>query len=95
MSTETQEVANKRAIQHTVNSIFNLVFENSEEIDLRIEFSTKRKYFGVFHFEGNRTKELYLIVLLDSESALAELLEVEDTLIDCIADLKEQKGKAA
>lgn len=95
MSIETQEVANKRAIQHTVNSIFNLVFENSEEIDLRIEFSTKRKYFGVFHFEGNRTKELHLIVLLDSESALAELLEVEDTLIDRIAELKEQKGKAA
>lgn len=95
MSIETQEVANKRAIQHTVNSIFNLVFENSEEIDLRIEFSTKRKYFGVFHFEGNRTKELHLIVLLDSELALAELLEVEDTLIDRIAELKEQKGKAA
>ncbi|TCV59531.1 hypothetical protein EDB74_111156 [Vibrio crassostreae] len=95
MSIETQEVANRRAIQHTVNSIFNLVFENSEEIDLRIEFSTKRKYFGVFHFEGNRTKELHLIVLLDSELALAELLEVEDTLIDRIAELKEQKGKAA
>ncbi|MEZ9216500.1 hypothetical protein AB4581_09480 [Vibrio cyclitrophicus] len=95
MRIETQEVANKRAIQHTVNSIFNLVFENSEEIDLRIEFSTKRKYFGVYHFEGNRTKELHLIVLLDSESALAELLEVEDTLIDRIAELKEQKGKAA
>ncbi|OBT07569.1 MULTISPECIES: hypothetical protein [Vibrio] len=95
MSIETQEVANKRAIQHTVNSIFNLVFENSEAIDLRIEFSTKREYFGVFHFEGNRTKELHLIVLLDSESALAELLEVEDTLIDRIAELKEQKGKAA
>lgn len=95
MSIETQEVANKRAIQHTVNSIFNLVFENSEEIDLRIELSTKRKYFGVFHFEGNRTKELHLIVLLDSELALAELLEVEDTLIDRIAELKEQKGKAA
>lgn len=95
MNIETQEVANKRAIQHTVNSIFNLVFENNEEIDLRIEFSTKRKYFGVFHFEGNRTKELHLIVLLDSESALAELLEVEDTLIDRIAELKEQKGKAA
>lgn len=95
MSIETQEVANKRAIQHTVNSIFNLVFENTDVIDLRIEFSTKRKYFGVFHFEGNRTKELHLIVLLDIQSALAELLEVEDTLIDRIAELKEQKGKAA
>lgn len=55
MSTETQEVANKRAIQHTVNSIFSLVIENTNVIDLRIEFSTKGKYFGVFHFEGNRT----------------------------------------
>ncbi|MFM2599876.1 hypothetical protein [Vibrio fortis] len=95
MSTETQEVANKRAIQHTVNSIFNLVFENTDVIDLRIEFSTKRKYFGVFHFEGNRTKELHLIVLLDSESALKELLEVEDTLIERIAEFKAQKGEAA
>ncbi|CAH7248432.1 conserved hypothetical protein [Vibrio chagasii] len=95
MSIETQEVANRRAIQHTVNSIFNLVFENSEEIDLRVEYSSKRQYFGVFHFEGNRTKELHLIVLLDSESALTELLEVEDTLIERIAELKDNKERAA
>ena len=95
MITQTQDVANKRAIQYTVNSIYNLVFENSDLINFRIEFSTKHKYFGVFHFEGNRTKELHLIVLLDSASALEELLEVEDTIIERIAEFKDQKGEAA
>lgn len=95
MITKTQDVANQRAIQYTVNSIYNLFFENSDLINFRIEFSIKHKYFGVFHFEGNRTKELHLIVLLDSESALEELLEVEDTIIERIAELKDQKGEAA
>lgn len=95
MNIETQEVVNRRAIQHTVNSIFNLVFENSEEMDLRVVYSSKQKYFGVFHFEENRTKEFHPIVLLDSESALTELLEVEDTLIDRIAELKDSKERAA
>lgn len=64
-------------------------------IDFRIEFSTKHKYFEVFHFEGNRTKELHLIVLLDSESTLKDLLEAEDKLIERIAEFKDQKGEAA
>ncbi|ENK2914663.1 hypothetical protein AB3D14_002299 [Vibrio alginolyticus] len=79
------EVANKLAIQTTINSLFALALDSSDVISIRIEYSSKMSLLNVIVFDENTTNNAHNVVLIDKERALEELLNIEDYLIECIA----------
>ncbi|EPE8509071.1 hypothetical protein ACSGY9_000593 [Vibrio alginolyticus] len=79
------EVANKLAIQTTINSLFALALDSSDVISIRIEYSSKMSLLNVIVFDENTTNNAHNVVLIDKERALEELLNIEDYLIERIA----------
>ncbi|HHF2971226.1 MULTISPECIES: hypothetical protein [Vibrio] len=79
------EVANKLAIQTTINSLFALALDSSDVISIRIEYSSKMSLLNVIVFDENTTNQAHNVVLIDKERALEELLNIEDYLIERIA----------
>ncbi|EGR0709255.1 hypothetical protein ACOSZG_13315 [Vibrio alginolyticus] len=79
------EVANKLAIQTTINSLFALALDSSDVISIRIEYSSKVSLLNVIVFDENTTNHAHNVVLIDQERALEELLNIEDYLIERIA----------
>ncbi|ELA6607493.1 hypothetical protein ACVX70_001641 [Vibrio alginolyticus] len=79
------EVANKLAIQTTINSLFALALDSSDVISIRIEYSSKMSLLNVIVFDENTTNHAHNVVLIDQERALEELLNIEDYLIERIA----------
>ncbi|HHF0504684.1 TPA: hypothetical protein ACPHRY_004029 [Vibrio antiquarius] len=79
------EVANKLAIQTTINSLFALALDSSDVISIRIEYSSKMSLINVIVFDENTTNNAHNVVLIDKERALEELLNIEDYLIERIA----------
>ena len=79
------EIANKLAIQTTINSLFALALDSSDVISIRIEYSSKVSLLNVIVFDENTTNHAHNVVLIDQERALEELLNIEDYLIERIA----------
>ncbi|EKB1966827.1 TPA: hypothetical protein NJ528_002496 [Vibrio parahaemolyticus] len=84
------EVANKLAIQTTVNSLFALALDSADIISIRIEYSSKMSLLNVIVFDENTTDHAHNVVLIDKELALEELLNIEDYLIERIAIRRDQ-----
>ncbi|HCE3660176.1 hypothetical protein [Vibrio parahaemolyticus] len=84
------EVANKLAIQTTVNSLFALALGSADIISIRIEYSSKMSLLNVIVFDDNTTNHAHNVVLIDKELALEELLNIEDYLIERIAIRRDQ-----
>ncbi|MFG0375737.1 hypothetical protein ACF8FL_04870 [Vibrio sp. zbq_19] len=84
------EVANKLAIQTTINSLFALALDSSDVISIRIEYSSKMSLINVIVFDENTTNSAHNVVLIDKERALEELLNIEDYLIERIAVRRDQ-----
>ena len=84
------EVANKLAIQATINSLFALALDSSDVISIRIEYSSKMSLINVIVFDENTTNNAHNVVLIDKERALEELLNIEDYLIERIAVRRDQ-----
>ncbi|EGR1734073.1 TPA: hypothetical protein KD853_000723 [Vibrio parahaemolyticus] len=84
------EVANKLAIQTTVNSLFALALGSADIISIRIEYSSKMSLLNVIVFDENTTNHAHNVVLIDKELALEELLNIEDYLIERIAIRRDQ-----
>ncbi|WP_274056783.1 hypothetical protein [Vibrio parahaemolyticus] len=84
------EVANKLAIQTTINSLFALALDSSDVISIRIEYSSKMSLINVIVFDENTTNSAHNVVLIDKECALEELLNIEDYLIERIAVRRDQ-----
>ncbi|EGR0397728.1 hypothetical protein [Vibrio parahaemolyticus] len=84
------EVANKLAIQTTINSLFALALDSSGVISIRIEYSSKMSLLNVIVFDENTTNQAHNVVLVDKERALEELLNIEDYLIERIAVRRDQ-----
>ncbi|ENK3144690.1 hypothetical protein ACRTEU_00670 [Vibrio alginolyticus] len=84
------EVANKLAIQTTINSLFALALDSSDIISIRIEYSSKMSLLNVIVFDENTTNNAHNVVLIDKERALEELLNIEDYLIERIAVRRDQ-----
>ncbi|EHI5142717.1 hypothetical protein QNE83_002855 [Vibrio alginolyticus] len=85
------EVANKLAIQTTINSLFALALDSSDVISIRIEYSSKMSLINVIVFDENTTNQAHNVVLIDKERALEELLNIEDYLIERIAVRRDEK----
>ena len=85
------EVANKLAIQTTINSLFALALDSSDVISIRIEYSSKMSLLNVIVFDENATNHAHNVVLIDKERALEELLNIEDYLIERIAVRRDEK----
>ncbi|EGQ7843341.1 hypothetical protein IAH57_002741 [Vibrio alginolyticus] len=85
------EVANKLAIQTTINSLFVLALDSSDVISIRIEYSSKMSLLNVIVFDENTTNHAHNVVLIDKERALEELLNIEDYLIERIAVRRDEK----
>ncbi|EJE1252957.1 hypothetical protein C4G91_003593 [Vibrio parahaemolyticus] len=85
------EVANKLAIQTTINSLFALALGSSDVISIRIEYSSKMSLINVIVFDENTTNNAHNVVLIDKERALEELLNIEDYLIERIAIRRDKK----
>lgn len=85
------EVANKLAIQTTINSLFALALDSSDVISIRIEYSSKMSLINVIVFDENTTNYAHNVVLIDKERALEELLNIEDYLIERIAVRRDEK----
>ncbi|ELA7830529.1 hypothetical protein Q6U52_000686 [Vibrio alginolyticus] len=85
------EVANKLAIQTTINSLFALALDSSDVISIRIEYSSKMSLINVIVFDENTTNNAHNVVLIDKERALEELLNIEDYLIERIAVRRDEK----
>ncbi|EGR0304998.1 hypothetical protein FMH14_12075 [Vibrio alginolyticus] len=85
------EVANKLAIQTTINSLFALALDSSDVISIRIEYSSKMSLLNVIVFDENTTNHAHNVVLIDKECALEELLNIEDYLIERIAIRRDKK----
>lgn len=85
------EVANKLAIQTTINSLFALALDSSDIISIRIEYSSKMSLLNVIVFDENTTNNAHNVVLIDKERALEELLNIEDDLIERVAVRRDEK----
>ncbi|HCG7749295.1 TPA: hypothetical protein NJ442_003236 [Vibrio parahaemolyticus] len=85
MNKDLNEVANKLAIQATINSLFALALDSADIISIRIEYSSKMSLLNVIVFDENTTNRAHNVVLIDKERALEELLNIEDDLIERIA----------
>ncbi|MGR4016591.1 hypothetical protein [Vibrio harveyi] len=84
------EVANKLAIQTTINSLFALALDSADIISIRLEYSSKMSLLNVIVFDENTTNHAHNVVLIDKELALEELLNIEDYLIERIAIRRDQ-----
>ena len=84
------EVANKLAIQITINSLFALALDSADIISIRIEYSSKMSLLNVIVFDESTTKHAHKVVLIDKELALEELLNIEDYLIERIATRRDE-----
>ncbi|HCE3717993.1 TPA: hypothetical protein NJ007_002219 [Vibrio parahaemolyticus] len=84
------EVANKLAVQTTINSLFALALDSADIISIRIEYSSKMSLLNVIVFDENTTNHAHNVVLIDKELALEELLNIEDYLIERIAIRRDQ-----
>ncbi|HBC3454422.1 hypothetical protein CGI91_22860 [Vibrio parahaemolyticus] len=91
MNKDLNEVANKLAIQSTINSLFALALDSADIISIRIEYSSKMSLINVLVFDENTTNHAHNVVLIDTEKALEELLKIEDDLIERIAVRRDQK----
>ncbi|HHF3087728.1 TPA: hypothetical protein ACPJ1J_001446 [Vibrio alginolyticus] len=91
MNKDLNEVANKLAIQTTINSLFALALDSSDVISIRIEYSSKMSLLNVIVFDENTTNHAHNVVLVDKELALEELLNIEDYLIERIAVRRDEK----
>ena len=85
------EVANKLAIQTTINSLFALALDSSDVISIRIEYSSRMSLLNVIVFDENTTNQAHNVVLIDKERALEELLNIEDYLIERVAVRRDEK----
>lgn len=85
------EVANKLAIQTTINSLFALALDSSDVISIRIEYSSRMSLLNVIVFDENITNHAHNVVLVDKERALEELLNIEDYLIERVAVRRDEK----
>lgn len=85
MNQDLNQVANKLAVQATINSLFALALDSADIISVRIEFSSSMHLLNVIVFDANSTTHAHNVVLIDKEQALAELLAIEDDLIERIA----------
>ncbi|EMD1210309.1 hypothetical protein NDJ13_09755 [Vibrio alginolyticus] len=85
------EVANKLAIQTTINSLFALALDSSDVISIRIEYSSKMSLLNVIVFDENTTNHAHNVVLIDKKCALEELLNIEDFLIERIAVCRDER----
>ncbi|MEH0087808.1 hypothetical protein AB6D72_07580 [Vibrio alginolyticus] len=90
MNKDLNEVANKLAIQATINSLLALALDSADIISIRIEYSSKMSLLNVIVFDENTTNHAYNVVLIDKECALEELLRIEDDLIERIAVRRDQ-----
>ncbi|EMG7550193.1 hypothetical protein WKW23_12595 [Vibrio alginolyticus] len=90
MNKDLNEVANKLAIQATINSLFALALDSADIISIRIEYSSKMSLLNVIVFDENTTNHAHNVVLIDKEQALEELLNIEDDLIERIATRRDQ-----
>ncbi|EGQ8471145.1 hypothetical protein D6L40_06295 [Vibrio alginolyticus] len=84
------EVANKLAIQTTINSLFALALDSADIISIRIEYSSKMSLLNVIVFDENTTNHAHNVVLIDKDRGLEELLNIEDYLIERIAVRRDQ-----
>ena len=85
------EVANKLAIQTTINSLFALALDSADIISIRIEYSSKMSLLNVIVLDEDTTNHAHNVVLIDKERALEELLNIEDYLIERIAVRRDEK----
>ncbi|MBE4435624.1 hypothetical protein HJ022_20550 [Vibrio parahaemolyticus] len=90
MNKDINQIANKLAIQATINSLFVLALDSADIISVRIEFSSSMNLLNVIVFDANTTAHAHNVVLIDKEEALEELLNIEDLLIERIAILRDQ-----
>ncbi|MFA0604928.1 hypothetical protein [Vibrio amylolyticus] len=95
MVTDIQEFAASKSVTLAIQGLLALAQENKNVIDLRFEFAPHRNYLGVYHYEGEKAKDVHLVVMVENKEALKDLLELEDKLIDCIGELKDKLGEVA
>lgn len=91
MNKTLSEVAIKRAILSTINSLYALAIESSDVISIRIEYSSKMKLMNIVIFSESTTHHVHNLVLLDNEKALEDLLAVEDKIIERVAQLRDEQ----
>ena len=95
MKSNVTKTAYQRATISTINSLFALAIESADVISIRIEYSSKLRLFNVLVFSENTTHHVHNIVLLDDEKALDDLLQIEDDLIEKIAQRRDEKEAEA
>lgn len=91
MNKTLSEVAIKRAILSTINSLYALAIESADVISIRIEYSSKMKLMNIVIFSESTTHHAYNLVLLDNEKALEDLLAVEDKIIERVAQFRDEQ----
>ncbi|EMK3382398.1 hypothetical protein V8054_000603 [Vibrio parahaemolyticus] len=91
MNQDLNQVANKLAVQATINSLFALALDSADIISVRIEFSSSMNLLNVIVFDANSTTHAHHVVLIDKEQALVELLAIEDNLIERIAVRRDEQ----
>ncbi len=95
MKSNVTQTAYQRATISTINSLFALALESADVISIRIEYSSKMRLLNVLVFSENTTHHAHNIVLLDDEKALEDLLQIEDDLIEQIAQRRDEKEAEA
>lgn len=95
MKSNVTQTAYQRATISTINSLFALAVASADVISIRIEYSSKLRLLNVLVFSENTTHHAHNIVLLDDEKALEDLLQIEDDLIEQIAQRRDQKEAEA
>lgn len=95
MKSNVTQTVYQRATLSTINSLFALAVASADVISIRIEYSSKMRLLNVLVFSENTTHHAHNIVLLDDEKALEDLLQIEDDLIDQIAQRRDEKEAEA
>jgi len=95
MKSNVTETVYQRATLSTINSLFALAVASADVISIRIEYSSKMRLLNVLVFSENTTHHAHNIVLLDDEKALEDLLQIEDDLIEQIAQRRDEKEAEA
>ncbi|NOI79262.1 hypothetical protein F0237_01220 [Vibrio tubiashii] len=95
MKSDVTQTVYQRATLSTINSLFALAVASADVISIRIEYSSKMRLLNVLVFSENTTHHAHNIVLLDDEKALEDLLQIEDDLIDQIAQRRDEKEAEA
>lgn len=91
MNKTVAQVAIERATLSTINSLYALAIESADVISIRIEYSSKMKLMNIVIFSDTTTHHAHNVVLLDNENALEDLLEVEDKIIERVAQLRDEQ----